>query len=373
LWKNPLFVVGDLAMKTKYPEPKYGRTKIGRCRYVNDSNRKPIIDLSWNPANGIYYYTKVAKVKFGVKYTSAVFAFKKFISGNKKTTPLVIFDKDAGTELKTTTVHEDTIVYPPDDGKHVMYGVGKRVHNQTVLHIPDEVKMEIFKDMFDTYTLSELALISGIDELAQLKHITPLPKSYTLDNIFNVYLDRPDNPITLPNKTETILFWNEFKRSVQNTFIRNIGVEDIDRYERKILREWKENSPTQSPRYLLNRINKIRGMLSYCMATKTISANKHHKNDFKTLLELCEFLNIKEVIKRKVKTTKKSKKKALKKGGEIMTPEIFRKLYECADDKMKLALLFGANFGYTFIDCQEHEIYDIDLQSRTLDTYRLVQ
>lgn len=66
--------------KTIYPAPPYGRSKVGRYKFVNNKQGKPINDLGWNKANGVYYYIPDRSKTFGVKYGRATGDFEIFIS-----------------------------------------------------------------------------------------------------------------------------------------------------------------------------------------------------------------------------------------------------------------------------------------------------
>jgi integrase len=163
--------------------------------------------------------------------------------------------------LKVTITDEDAT--KPDEFADSIINSLKNLSNGAVeisdLDITDE-----FWEISEKVIKANLPYASkrlNIPELGYLHKVKPPAKSITLDEIWNIYVKNYEGRSNRNLNYNIKPHWNEFKKCVGKSSVRDIEFEDITKYNDKVRQDKDRPSVKNQYRYVKNRFDAVKGVI----------------------------------------------------------------------------------------------------------------
>lgn len=333
----------------KYPTPQ--RAKHGRNLYVCDHNGRPLVGLSWDRANGQYYYTfwkqesdvvagrKTRKdYSFGSKYDEAVFRFKQWRDEAGKVV-LSIPDEIEATQRVTYTRTPEQI----ESLTEILKAEGvddypiDRVIRYKAAGIEEDSQVSLVSKIstdrqYASYLLRQLLQDEElrIEAIRMLQLNDLMPKQHRplpLAEIASFY--REHSSASPKEKTQVESTLEHFRQITKKTVLNDVTEDDVFIYRDAIA------GLRKSTTYTNGRYERLKRALNYYNNNKQ---GNGEKEVVRTVLDYCKAL--KQVTTKVVDAAKTFDVPTLK------------KIFEAAenDSEMFLMCVLMANTGYTPVD-----------------------
>lgn len=278
-----------MAKQSKYPEPK--RVKVGRIKYVCDFDGKPLVGLSWDRANGQYFFTHFKQEKdfiagrktrkdysFGSDYSTAVFGFKQWREQAGKLT----LSLPQGAEVEqwlTATLSPDDVAevqealeergitdYPVDAVHRFRY----QAPDLSAYNIESKIKADRkYALHLARQLLADEEIKIEVIRMLQLNEL--LPKQYKplpLKDILDFYCDRAEEECSNKEKKQVALSVEDFIHITGRKLINDITEDDIELFRDAV------KATRQSDTYKAGRLNKFKTCLNYYVKWKRTNGEK---------------------------------------------------------------------------------------------------
>jgi integrase len=240
----------DKKKTSKYKEPP--RVKVGRCWFVTGYDGVPIKGLSWDSANGYFYYTffkdtkefkeKGKRIQFGKDYDLAIAEFRKWQGKHEgKNVRVSFYDKDHPddtVEIYKKTAREILVIR--EDG-NFDYGPKRLV--EIYANMPEDIIIAKSKELFAKYPPSVIAEKYGMPSFAKIDYLDDLQEPHSLKEIGDCYFNKIEfiNPSSETAKEirKVKRSWKRFCSKVDVQLVKEVTKERLREYYNDVFQEYR--------------------------------------------------------------------------------------------------------------------------------------
>lgn len=320
-------------------------------KYVLDSEGKPVVGLSYDEWNNVYFNTHfktegVPKENFGDDRDEAIFLFRQEEAKKKGEQYQDIERSEVKRSVKMTFNEE--LVKKPNETEEVfkqrLTEIGTKIREGKL----DSVPTPLFK-VPNSYIYSRArALI--LQDIGKARKEMNLPikldgtyrtdKSITLDEIGDIYFEKLGKSSKSRHKDNAKVYWNEFKKIVKVKRVSQLDIDSVERYEKWIKTQGKKKKWGNST--INNRLSAVVAVFNqtYKRYKRLKASDKESINEARLL---CSF-NYRDKPDFDPRPISK---------------EDFLRIFNVADVIYRCVMLCALNFGM-----KETELVDIQLETR---------
>jgi integrase len=318
------------------PKRKRGRP----AQYVVGRDGQPIIGLSFSKTRGIYYAThqRDPKVYFGTDFDQALLAFRNWQAGQNGRDTISL------PEMRPLITEEGGL---QDDS--VAEGWISREDASKSVPWPVNVPGDAFYARFRELILDNPQLVAertGIAEIGYLQKLTPPAESLTLRQVADLYFNKRKK-LTAHWKRKQSLYWREFVKIVGAATVRDIAIDDIQRYHDTIWNQYEKND--LSTTWLSQRFECVSTVFRYALKSGKDQQEVRRVIDLTAVFE-----------------------KPRKNGADPhpISPEAFRELVAVSSVKWRAVLLLSLNAALYPAEVADVKVSHVDLGSKTMTMTR---
>lgn len=356
------FFMARKKRKTKYKEPL--RIKVGRCLYVGGYDKKPIIGLSWDSANGYYFpthfkdtdeYRKTEKrPHFTKDYDNAIMEFRAWKEKQEGGKSLKIAKPEYQESIKANAelVLTDEFAEALEKSGFHMRDLIEFIKIQNV-HLTELLIIQKSKEIFAKYPPSIVAEKFGMPSLVKIDYAEDLRDPHTLKEIGECYFNRVEfkEPIKeLKREVSKVKkVWKQFYKMVDAQNCKELTKKDIKEFYNSIYGEYSEKQ--YSPTWIKGKFERIKRVFN---------------NAIDELDDVDDIITARRKIGSILKISKRISKRGVKEKPYRIPKEHFHIFLGHSNIEERCMWLLSMNLAYYSVDVASLPLSAINLEDKVV-------